>query len=150
MTTIIYWDKRKSSKYQITDNTFLLILSVQVIFWGSSEKHFRTFLLFRTLVYDHLLKCSFQDYPTYTLLIIITAKVKLLLTHLVLDQVQNIASVHWHAYKISILVQIPLNSSKNTGWELFGHQYVSSENLQNKFKNRMITVSKITVSKPEK
>ena len=75
---------------------------------------------------------------TYRLLII-TAKVKLLLTHLVLDQVQNKASVHWHVYRISILVQIPLSSSRNTGWELFGHQYVSFENLQNKFKDKMIT-----------
>lgn len=52
------------------------------------------------------------------------------LTHSGLDQVQNIASVHWHACTTSTPGQTPSGSSRSTESGLSGHRCVSSGNLQ--------------------
>jgi len=61
-----------------------------------------------------------------------------LLTHLESDLVQNITSDHWHVCTISIPVQKPLDSSRNTGWGLSDHQYVNSEILEMKSKVKIL------------
>lgn len=61
-----------------------------------------------------------------------------LLTHLESDLVQNITSDHWHVCMISIPLQKPLGSSRNTGWGLSDHQYVNSEILEIKSKVKIL------------
>lgn len=61
-----------------------------------------------------------------------------LLTHLESDLVQNTTSGHWHVCTISIPLQKPLDSSRNTGWELSDHQYVNSEILEMKLKVKIL------------
>lgn len=61
-----------------------------------------------------------------------------LLTHLESDLVQNITSDHWHVCTISIPLQKPLDSSRNTGWGLSDHQYVNSEILEMKLKVKIV------------